>query len=70
MPSRERRSYPAQPSPRHTTWTRYEEALAELEGGHAVLFSSGMAAVTAALLPRLRPGDTLVLPSDCYHGVR
>jgi cystathionine gamma-lyase len=52
------------------TWTRYEQALGELEGGHAVLFASGMAAVSAALLPRLRPGDTLVLPSDCYHGVR
>jgi cystathionine gamma-lyase len=52
------------------TWTRYEQALGELEGGHAVLFASGMAAVTAALLPRLRSGDTLVLPSDCYHGVR
>src|SRR5919204_959369 len=52
------------------TWGRYEKALGELEGGHAVLFSSGMAAVTAALLPRLRPGDTLLLPSDCYHGVR
>jgi cystathionine gamma-lyase len=52
------------------TWTRYEEALGELEGGQTVLFASGMAAVTAALLPRLRPGDTLVLPADCYHGVR
>lgn len=52
------------------TWFRYEEALGELEGGDAVLFPSGMAAVSAALLPRLRPGDTLVLPSDCYHGVR
>jgi cystathionine gamma-lyase len=52
------------------TWSRYEQALGELEGGDTVLFASGMAAVTAALLPRLRPGDTLVLPSDCYHGVR
>jgi cystathionine gamma-lyase len=52
------------------TWSRYEEALGELEGGDAVLFASGMAAVNAALLPRLHPGDTLVLPSDCYHAVR
>src|SRR6266699_60742 len=29
-----------------------------------------MAAVTAILLPRLRPGDVLVAPSDCYMGVR
>jgi cystathionine gamma-lyase len=52
------------------TWSRYEAALGELEGGSAVLFSSGMAAVTALLLPRLRPGDVLVAPSDCYMGVR
>jgi cystathionine gamma-lyase len=52
------------------TWSRYESALGELEGGTAVLFSSGMAAATAVLLPRLRPGDVLVAPSDCYMGVR
>jgi cystathionine gamma-lyase len=52
------------------TWSRYESALGELEGGNVVLFSSGMAAVTAVLLPRLRPGDVLVAPSDCYMGVR
>ena len=48
------------------TWTLYEAALGELEGGHAVLFASGMAAVGAVFLPRLRPGDVLVVPSDCY----
>jgi cystathionine gamma-lyase len=52
------------------TWSRYESALGELEGGSAVLFSSGMAAASAVLLPRLRPGDVLVAPSDCYMGVR
>ena len=52
------------------TWARYEAALGELEGGPAVLFSSGMAAVTALLLPQLRPGDVLVAPSDCYMGIR
>lgn len=51
------------------TWTAYERALAELEGGEAVLFASGMAAVSAILLP-LRAGDVLVLPADCYMGVR
>ena len=50
------------------TWTLYEQALGELEGGHAVLFASGMAAVSAVFLPRLRPGDVLVVPSDCYRG--
>ncbi len=52
------------------TLTRYESALGELEGGSAVVFPSGMAAVAAVLLPRLRPGDVLVAPSDCYMGVR
>src|SRR5256885_5218722 len=46
------------------TWSRYESALGELEGGNVVLFSSGMAAVTAVLLPRLRPGDVLGAPAD------
>jgi cystathionine gamma-lyase len=52
------------------TWSRYESALAELEGGNVLLFSSGMAAASAILLPRLRPGDVLVAPDDCYMGVR
>ncbi len=52
------------------TWSAYESALGELEGGDVVLFSSGMAAAAAVLLPRLRPGDVLVAPSDCYMGVR
>jgi cystathionine gamma-lyase len=52
------------------TWTAYESALGELEGGSAVLFASGMAAAAAVLLPRLRPGDVLVAPAECYMGVR
>ena len=52
------------------TWTNYEAALGEIEGGRAVAFASGMAAVTAILLPVLRPGDVLVAPSDCYMSVR
>jgi cystathionine gamma-lyase len=52
------------------TWTAYEHALSELEGGEAVLFASGMAAASAVLLTELRPGDTAVIPSDCYMHVR
>ncbi len=52
------------------TWARYEAALGELEGGEAVVLSSGMAAVAAILLPLLQPGDVLVAPSDAYPGVR
>src|SRR5581483_11110736 len=52
------------------TWTAWEEALRVLEGGDAVAFASGMAAVDAVLGTMLRPGDTLVLASDCYYTVR
>jgi cystathionine gamma-lyase len=52
------------------TWRRYERGLGDLEDAKAVLFSSGMAAVTAAVLPSLRPGDVLVAPSDGYPGLR
>jgi cystathionine gamma-lyase len=52
------------------TWTAYERALGELEGGEATLFASGMAAVTAVLLPALSRGAVLVLPSDCYMSTR
>jgi len=52
------------------TWSRYEAALGELEGGDVVLLASGMAAVAAVLLPILKPGDVLVAPADAYPGVR
>jgi cystathionine gamma-lyase len=52
------------------TWTRWEAALGELEGGQVVSFASGMAAVAAVLVPRLQPGDVLLLPSDGYPSVR
>jgi cystathionine gamma-lyase len=52
------------------TWRRYEAALGELEGGEVVLFGSGLAALTAVLLGTLRPGDTVVLPSDGYYLAR
>jgi cystathionine gamma-lyase len=52
------------------TYSRYEAALGELEGGIATVFASGMAAVSAVLLPLTRPGDVVVVPSDCYGAVR
>ncbi|MDP9345983.1 MAG: PLP-dependent transferase [Actinomycetota bacterium] len=52
------------------TWTAYEQAIGELEGGIAVAFSSGMAAVSAVTAPALRAGDVLVAPSDGYPGIR
>ena len=52
------------------TWTAWEAALGELEGGEAVAFASGIAAVSAVLLAALRPGDTLVMADDCYYATR
>ncbi len=52
------------------TWSAYEQALGELEGGEVVLFSSGMAAVAAVLMGGLGEGDVAVVPGDCYPGVR
>jgi cystathionine gamma-lyase len=52
------------------TWTRLEAAIGELEGGPVVAFASGMAAAAAVLLPHLRPGDAVVVPSDGYYNTR
>lgn len=52
------------------TWSALEAALGALEGGEAVSFASGMAAVSAVVLGRLRPGDRLVAPGDGYPGIR
>jgi len=48
-----------------------ELKLAALEGAEdAVLFSSGMAAATTALLGMLKTGDHVVMTSDCYRRTR
>jgi cystathionine gamma-lyase len=52
------------------TWTLFEQALAELEEGPAVVFASGMAAVAAVFGVTLRPGDVVVLPGDSYYTTR
>ncbi|ABK53197.1 Cys/Met metabolism pyridoxal-phosphate-dependent enzyme [Acidothermus cellulolyticus 11B] len=52
------------------TWTAWEAALADLEGGPAIAFASGIAAVTAVLATTLRPGDTMLMASDCYYATR
>ena len=49
------------------TWSAFEEALGGLEGGDALIFASGMAAVSAAL--SLVPhGRAVVVPSHAYNG--
>ncbi len=59
----------------YTRWSNptletLETRLAALEGGEAALsFASGMAAISALFLERLRAGDHLVLSDVCYAGV-
>ncbi len=46
-----------------------EDKLAALEGGdRALLFSSGMAAISTVLLTKLREGDTVLAMADVYGG--
>jgi len=56
--------------PDNRTRRLLEAAIGELEGGPALAFASGQAAVTAVLLSVLRPGDAVVLPADGYYPVR
>jgi cystathionine gamma-synthase len=53
------------------TLTTVEAKLAQLEGGgDAILFSSGMAAITTTLLSLLSAGDHLILTDDSYRRTR
>jgi cystathionine gamma-synthase len=45
-----------------------ENALGELEGGHATAFASGMAATHALLTAVCSAGDHVVIPDDLYGG--
>lgn len=49
-------------------WEALEEIIGGLEGGEALAYSSGMAAV-AAVFDQLPGAARVVLPDDCYHGV-
>ncbi len=51
------------------TWTAFEEALGALEGGRALAFASGIAAISA-VLEELPVGATVVCPRDAYLGAR
>jgi cystathionine gamma-synthase len=52
----------------HPTGVAAERALAELEGGEALLFPSGSGAITALVLGLLEPGQTIALAEGCYYG--
>src|ERR1039457_5403321 len=52
------------------THTVAENAIAELEGTDAaLLFSSGMAAITTSILSLVKAGDHIVAQRDIYGGV-
>jgi cystathionine gamma-synthase len=59
-------AYQRQGSP---TVEEAERLLGELDGGDALLFPSGMGAVTAVLLGLLDPGARVAFPTDAYYGV-
>jgi cystathionine gamma-synthase len=54
----------------HPTGAACEHALGALDGGHALLYPSGMGAVTTVLLTLLRPGATVALAEGAYYGHR
>ncbi|MGI8873132.1 MAG: trans-sulfuration enzyme family protein [Egibacteraceae bacterium] len=51
------------------TWSAFEEAIGALEGGAAVAFASGIAAI-AAVLGTVPIGGVVVAPADAYTGFR
>jgi cystathionine gamma-synthase len=52
----------------HPAGVEAERALGELEGGEALLFPSGSAAITALVLSELEPGQTIALAEGAYYG--
>ncbi len=48
-----------------------ERKLAEIEGGeHAILYSSGMAAIVGVFMSKLNAGDEIIFFDECYHRSR
>ena len=52
----------------HPSGVAAEERLGTLEGGDALLYSSGMGAETAVLLAFAKPGTTVALAEGAYYG--
>ena len=52
----------------HPTGAEAERALGELEGGDALLFGSGTAAMTACVFALCRPGTTIAVAEGAYFG--
>lgn len=51
-------------------WEALEAALGHLEDAPAVVFPSGMGAISAALFAVLKAGDRILIPSDGYYTTR
>jgi cystathionine gamma-synthase len=52
----------------HPVGLEAERVLGELDGGHAVLFPSGMGAITSLALALLDPGATVAVADGGYYG--
>jgi cystathionine gamma-synthase len=52
----------------HPTGVETERVLGDLDGGEALLFPSGSAAITALVLAELEPGRTIALAEGGYYG--
>src|SRR6266516_3456801 len=52
----------------HPVGVEAERQLGELDGGHALLFSSGAGATTTLVLTFLSSGDTIALAEGAYFG--
>jgi cystathionine gamma-synthase len=52
----------------HPTGVAAERALGAAEGGDALLYASGMAAITTVVLALARTGTTIAIPGDAYFG--
>lgn len=52
----------------HPTGVACEETLGALDGGRALLFPSGMGAVTTVLLTMAHPGATIAVAEAAYYG--
>jgi cystathionine gamma-synthase len=53
----------------HRTGLEAEALLGRLDGGLALLYPSGSAAVASVALALLAPGDRVAIAQDCYYGV-
>ena len=54
----------------HDSAMGLEEVLGALDGGTAVVFNSGMSAISAVVMSLVRPGDALLVGADTYYETR